>query len=82
MFHCESLIDLFHSLVMLLFVGAIQCVHAHPLSAVRRRNGPGPANHDSTELVQLRSTTPHLVPSLLLGRHVLRQGTDEGTGGG
>ena len=26
MFRCESLINLFHDLVMLLFVGAVQCV--------------------------------------------------------
>ena len=31
MFRCESLINLFHGLVMLLFVGVVQCVRCESL---------------------------------------------------
>ena len=78
-FRCGSLITPFlHGL--LVFVGAVQCVHAHPLTAVRRGHGACPAHHDSPEFVQLRSPASHLVPSPILWRHVLRQRADQGTG--
>ena len=39
MFRCESLIDLFHGLVMLLFVGAVQCVHVRCESLINLFHG-------------------------------------------